>query len=225
MGEINNGSFEWKGFVSAQKEHFSICSKHRLLIPEGCVGLAWDNGKPILLDSGKIYNIDSQYFKYNSFVDLKSDVISHGSLDIVIVRDGKLGISYDDGELKILKPSRHFLPKATHYFQGFLNSGQQTLPIDKVTSMSSDNVGLCFDAAITFQVVDGRKAVTTLGGTTFSNKLFYKNVIKKAKLALTIIIGNNKITESFSATNVSRRLDPDTAAAKANGEDADDEQG
>lgn len=217
--EINNGSFEWKGFVDSRKEHIAICSKHRLLIPEGKVGLAWDNGKPILLDSGKIYNIDSQYFSYAKSVDLTTEHITHGSLDIVIVNDGKLGISYDDGELKILPPNRHVLPKATHYFQGFLNSGQQTLPIDQVTSMSSDNVGLCFDAAITFQVVDGRKAVTTLGGTTFSSKEFYKNVIKKAKLALTIIIGNNKITQSFSATSVT------TSARGARGGDDDDDQG
>ena len=212
--EINNGSFEWKGFVDAQKEHFAVCCKHRLLIPEGKVGLAWDNGKPILLDSGKLYNIDSQYFRFSKSVALTSEIITHGSLDIVIVKDGKLGISYDDGELKVLKPDRHFLPKATHSFQGFLSSGQQTLPIDEVTSMSSDNVGLRFDAAITFQVVDGRKAVTSLGGTTFTNKDFYSNVIKKAKLALTIIIGNNKITQSFSATSVAR--------SRADGEDCED---
>jgi len=124
-----------------------------------------------------------------------------------------------------LPPNHHVLPKSTHYFQGFLNSGQQTLPIDKVTSMSSDNVGLCFDAAITFQVVDGRKAVITLGGTTFSNKLFYKNVIKKAKLALTIIIGNNKITQSFSATSVTTTRSGGGTGGKGDTSYADDDQG
>ena len=47
--------------------------------------------------------------------------------------------------------------------------GQRTLPINAVTSMSSDNVGLVFDAAITTQVVDVRKAVTQLGGDGFGD--------------------------------------------------------
>ena len=37
-------------------------------------------------------------------------------------------------------------------FQGFLGTGQETLPISEVTGMSRDNVGLKFDAAITVQV-------------------------------------------------------------------------
>merc|ERR1711981_724279 len=57
---------------------------------------------------------------------------------------------------------------------------------------------------------------------TFTNKEFYRNVIKKAKLALTIIIGNNKITESFSATNTNSRPDGDSKTKK---DKDDDDQG
>ena len=39
-------------------------------------------------------------------------------------------------------------------FGGFLPSGQQTLRIPDITCMSSDNIGLKFDAALTIIVVD-----------------------------------------------------------------------
>lgn len=51
--------------------------------------------------------------------------------------------------------------------------------------------------------------------------MFYKNVIKKAKLALTIIIGNNKITQSFSATSARKNADGE----QKEGEDVEDDQG
>ena len=104
--------------MSVQQEHFSIYSKHRLLIPEGKVVLGCDDDKPILLEVGKRYNIDNSYFSYTKRVDLTLNQISHGSLYIVIVKDIKLDISYDDDKIKILKPDRQFLTKVTHYFQG-----------------------------------------------------------------------------------------------------------
>jgi len=38
-------------------------SKHRIVIPSGKVGLAWDNGSPMLLETGRTYNIDSPTFR------------------------------------------------------------------------------------------------------------------------------------------------------------------
>ena len=62
-----------------------------------------------------------------------------------------------------LQPGRHTLTKPTHFLAGFLPSGQQTLSIEAVTSMSADNVGIRFDSALTIQVKDPEKAVTMLG--------------------------------------------------------------
>lgn len=85
-----------------------------------------------------------------------------------------------------LNNRRHILDRPTHVFNGFLGTGQETLPINEVTGMSRDNVGLCFDAAITVQVVDGAKAVPVLGGgqqggegSSFKYEAFRKNIIQK----------------------------------------------
>lgn len=112
-------------------------------------------------------------------------------------------IHKDDGVLDVLGPGRHIIKKATHTFSGFLTSGQQTLSIGEVSLMSSDNVGLTFDAAITVQVVDGKKAVTMLaGGVHFEQERFEAAVKLKGKLALSIIVGNNRLQSAVgSATH------------------------
>lgn len=91
-----------------------------------------------------------------------------------------------------VRSSRHILDRPTHVFNGFLGTGQETLPINEVTGMSRDNVGLCFDAAITVQVVDGSKAVPILGGgqrnqqeaSSFRYETFRNNIIQKVNLTM-----------------------------------------
>eukprot|EP00750_Incisomonas_marina_P032287 INCI910.1.p1 GENE.INCI910.1~~INCI910.1.p1 ORF type:complete len:713 (+),score=132.37 INCI910.1:127-2139(+) len=209
--EINNPNFSFDpatGFYNNNTEHINICSKHRIVVPSGKLGLAFSRGKAKVLNPCQVYNVDSPYFTYSGSVSLSQNQIIHGDIKIIMVQDGKLGISFDDGQLKILTPGRHILDRPTHVFYGFLGTGQETLPINEVTGMSRDNVGLCFDAAITVQVVDGTKAVPILGSrggssesetSSFSYAGFRENIIQKARLALSIIVGNNKFNASMAA--------------------------
>ena len=146
--------------------------------------------KTIDLEHGQVYEISSPYFKYVKSVLLTAPVIVHGAIKIITVREGVFGVSYDDGVMSILMPQRHTLTKGTHTFAGFLPSGQTTLGIEAVTSMSADNVGIKFDSALTIQVVDPKAAVRELdcqGQGQFEKFLldeFYANITAKAKLAL-----------------------------------------
>ena len=97
-------------------------------------------------------------------MDINERLIVHGSSKIVTIRQGVCGIIYDDGRLAILDPGRIIInDRPTWSFAGFLPCGQRTLTIAQVTSLSADNVPLCFDAAITVRVVAPLKAVTMLG--------------------------------------------------------------
>ena len=205
---LNNPNLRYLGFKDVTVECINVGTKYRIMIPDGKVGLAWDKGKPIVLDHGQVYNISSQNFRYVKSVDLRSPVIEHGAIKMVTVREGVYGISYNDGVMEILSPARHVLTKGTHFFAGFLPSGQQTLSIEAVTSMSADNVGIRFDSALTIQVSDPKLAVLNLGTVpneatnqqVFLLDEFYKNITAMAKLALSIIIGNNKLNQSFEST-------------------------
>jgi regulator of protease activity HflC (stomatin/prohibitin superfamily) len=200
--EIDNPLFQFHEFVKARQEYICVKSKHRVTVPAGRVGLAREKGVPQILDSGRTIFIDSPMFEYVKSVPLSEELIRHGSIKIVMVKEGKLGVSFDDGVLAILGPGRHVIRKATHTFSGFLNTGQQTLSIGEVSLMSSDNVGLRFDAAITVQVVDGKKAVAVLAqglGENYAQSRFDDAVKLKGKLALSIIVGNNRLQNTFSA--------------------------
>merc|ERR1711935_110171 len=85
--------------------------------------------------------------------------------------------------------------------------------------------GIKFDSALTIRVIDPAKAVTMLGIATktasrqsassknnsssgnaseqFDLTSFYWNIVQQAKLALAIIIGNNKLNQSFKSTSKS----------------------
>ena len=222
--EINNPNFAFDpatGFHSNNTEHINICTKHRIVVPSGKLGLAFSRGKAVLLNPCQVYNVDSPYFTYTGSVPLSQNEIIHGDIKIIMVQNGKLGISYDDGQLKILVPGRHVLDRPTHVFNGFLGTGQETLPINEVTGMSRDNVGLCFDAAITVQVVDGNKAVPILGSSSedqesgsFSYIAFRNNIVLKARLALSIIVGNNKFNASMAAFQKPKTNPGDDGAAQ-----------
>jgi regulator of protease activity HflC (stomatin/prohibitin superfamily) len=205
---VNQPNLKWIGMKNLVSEYIAVGSKHRIVIPAGKIGLAWDNGKPVILEHGDVYNISSPYFKYVKSVNLTAPVIVHGAIKIITVREGVFGVSYDDGVMRILQPGRHNLVKGTHTFAGFVPSGQTTLAIEAVTSMSADNVGIKFDSALTIQVSDPKAAVRELGTVqgqdqdqqTFLLNEFYANIKAKAKLALSIIIGNNKLNQSFEST-------------------------
>ena len=114
----------------------------------------------------------------------------------------------DDGRLVVLPEGRHILDKATHMFGGFLPAGQQTLRIPNITCMSSDNIGLKFDSALTIIVVDAKKAVLMLGGgVDFNLHIFHRTIVEKAQLALSIIIGNSRFHHGFQASTMTTTHD------------------
>jgi regulator of protease activity HflC (stomatin/prohibitin superfamily) len=152
-------------------------------------------------------------------------VVAHGSLKIVTVKDGQVGISYNNGVLELLQTGRHQITVATHVLAGFVSTGQQTLRISKVTGMTLDNVELEFDAAICIRVVDAQKAVTMLatgsgggddneddsfedgGGRYNVVKEMFANVQERAKLDLCTIIGKNRFNKKHQATTTPTSTD------------------
>jgi regulator of protease activity HflC (stomatin/prohibitin superfamily) len=217
---INNPQFNYIGATDRNTECIVVGSKARITVPSGKIGLAWEKGEPLILEHGELIERDSPFFKYDGSVDMTRSLIVHGSIKFISVRQGLFGVSYNEGVLNILKPGRHTLDKPTQFLAGFLPSGQQTLSIPAVTSMSADNVGIKFDSALTVQVIDPSKAVTMLGiasktgkprkgnskesgaaSEQFDLESFYWNIKQQAKLALSIIIGNNKLNQSFKSTS------------------------
>lgn len=210
---INNPDFVFDRFVSASQEYIQAHAKHRILVPVGMIGRGWQGNESIFLNAEQTYYINDPVFRYTGSCSMLDEVIIHGSLKIITVNKGLVGVAFNNGELEILQPGRHVINRETWNFCSMLSTGQETIPIREITNLSSDNVGLCFEAALNIQVIDAAKAVTMLGrdlstvddtrvkgATEFSSKRFQNNVRDRARLALSIIIGNNPFTETFLAT-------------------------
>ena len=144
---VNHERFQFLGLRPARSEYLSVGSKHRLLIAEGRLGLAWEGGTPLVLEPApdrRPLCFDSPTFSFERSVTATQLVIVHGALKIVTVRQGFVGVSFRDGALDVLPPGRVTLTSVTHAFAGFLPTAQQTLQLASVDGMTSDNVGLEF---------------------------------------------------------------------------------
>lgn len=205
---INNPRFRFERFEDATAEYLRIGSKHRVLLAAGRIGLAWQDGKPLILEAtGKPLCVDSATFKFERSVAATQLVIRHGAVKVVTVRQGYVGVSFRDGQLDVLPPGRHILDSASHAFAGFLPTGQQILPLSSVTSLTADNVPLEFDAVVAVVVQDAARAIVTLGGTAkqaeaaaagdseadFNSQDVFKAVASRAKLTLVRVIGNHRL--------------------------------
>lgn len=140
---ISHERFEFRGLRSAREEYLSVGSKHRIFLSEGRLGLAWNSGQPLVLEpqlDRKPICIDSPTFSFDRSVAATQLVIMHGSLKVITVRQGFVGVSFKDGVLEVLPPGRAMLTSVTHAFAGFLPTGQQTFQLASVDGMTADNV-------------------------------------------------------------------------------------
>jgi hypothetical protein len=134
---INHQRFEFRGLRHATEEYLCTGSKHRVLISAGRLGLAWEAGRPLVLEpKDEPLFFDSPTFRWERSVSASQQVILHGSSKIVTVRQGFVGVSFRDGALDVLPPGRQILALITHVFAGFLPTGQNTLMLEKVISMT-----------------------------------------------------------------------------------------
>jgi len=202
---VSSARFEIEKSKSLSDEYICSGTRHRILVPNGKLGKGLEAGHPVLLEPGKLHLKNSPLFQYKGSVDINEQVIQHGSIQIVTVKEGQFGVTYNSGVIQLLEPGRHTLEDATHVLGGFVSAGVNTLRISEVVGMSGDNVELKFDAAICMKVVDAQLAVTMLtsadsGSRKTIMQQIYESVQERAKLALSIIIGNNRLNKKHAAT-------------------------
>ena len=200
---INQARLKIEAMRTLTDEYVSAGTRHRIIVPRGKLGLALEQGEPVIYEPGSMHLVNSPLFQYKMSVDVTQQVINHGSLKIVTVNDGQVGITYNNGVLELFQTGRHTITAETHILAGFVSTGQQTLRISEVTGMTLDNVELQFDAAICIRVVDAQKAVTMLATskdlTNVVDQIF-ANIQERAKLDLCTIIGKNRFNKKHVAT-------------------------
>ena len=95
-------------------EYICAGTRHRIVVPQGRLGLALASGAPCIYDPNSVHLINSSLFEYRGSVDVTQQLIVHASLKIITVKDGQVGITYNNGVLEMLQTGRHTIEKATH---------------------------------------------------------------------------------------------------------------
>jgi hypothetical protein len=125
---IESTDFEFSGTVPVMS---SPCIVHGtitiLRVNLGKVALAWYDSQPVMIDEPGLYEYDSPDFEFVEFKDAEERLIQLGAKKIVLVQTGEVGVTYDQGLLKILPHGIHKINSSTHIFHRFLSTQQKSI--------------------------------------------------------------------------------------------------
>ena len=98
-----------------------------LRVTKGKVALAWKDNDPIFITEPGLYEFDSADFSFDSFRDAEERLIQLGAKKIVQVQTGRVGVTYDNGVLKVLRNGTHEIDSATHIVHRFLSIQEKSI--------------------------------------------------------------------------------------------------
>jgi hypothetical protein len=112
--------------------HITHGDRTIVIVEQGHVGFAVDNGQPVLLPPGiHVWTSNSLEFKHS--VALSEDLIQLGPYTIVTVDEGYVAISQNNGKQLVLAGGcTHFLNHMNWKFQKFLSMKIQTDELEQI---------------------------------------------------------------------------------------------
>mmetsp|Transcript_22584 Transcript_22584/g.53390 ORF Transcript_22584/g.53390 Transcript_22584/m.53390 type:complete len:883 (+) Transcript_22584:475-3123(+) len=126
---IESPNFFYRGMEHITSDN--LCISHGtitiLQVPRGKIALLWNKNEPIFLDKPGLYEWNDNNVHFCEFVDASERFIELGSKKVIQVYTGEVGITYDEGQLKILKNGRHVIDSSTHFFERFLSTKQRSI--------------------------------------------------------------------------------------------------
>jgi len=195
---IHDATFKFSpdhGLVDQTDPYINHGSIHILRVPAGMLAKIWIGATPHLLESREEpYVFDTALFRLdrkdanNLFYSATDDLITHGSTKRVMPRTGQVAITYNNGNLEIIKPSENtystIIKSATHEVRGFLNTNVQQLvfPSDEEKKKrhrdnsqisadelnhyvytTKDNLKICMKLLVSYHIKDPYKTLSQLG--------------------------------------------------------------
>jgi regulator of protease activity HflC (stomatin/prohibitin superfamily) len=125
---VESTHFRFEGMENIIK---SPCIVHGTLtilrVTRGQIALVWKDNEPTFIDTPGLYEFDSPDFTFVEFKDAEEPYIQLGSKKTILVQTGEVGVTYLEGQLKILPNGRHVIDSATHIFNHFLSTQQKSI--------------------------------------------------------------------------------------------------
>eukprot|EP00419_Tripos_fusus_P019601 CAMPEP_0172744204 /NCGR_PEP_ID=MMETSP1074-20121228/134558_1 /TAXON_ID=2916 /ORGANISM="Ceratium fusus, Strain PA161109" /LENGTH=515 /DNA_ID=CAMNT_0013575107 /DNA_START=24 /DNA_END=1571 /DNA_ORIENTATION=+ len=177
-----------------------------LVVEQGYLGLASDNGQPVLLPPG-IHVWTSETLHYYLAVPLDQHLLNLGPYTLITVDEGYCAVTQNNGKQQILPGGHtHLLTHKNWRFEKLLTLKIQTDDLEKINATSADNITMLITSTVTWKIVDARRAAT-MAAETMSvsgrgdvpaemNKL-RQDVLKQAIASLASFVGGVNYSDSF----------------------------
>merc|ERR1711972_421393 len=185
--------------------HIKHGNRTIVIVEQGFIGYAIDNGQPVLLPPG-IHVWTSESMDFQKSVALRDHLVSLGPYTLITVDEGYAAVTQNNGKQQILPGGHtHLLDHKNWRFEKFLTLKIQTDDLEKIKATSADNITMMVTSTVTWRIVDAMLAATmaaetmNVGGGAVSsdiNKL-RSDVLKQAIASLASFMGGVNYSDSF----------------------------
>merc|ERR1719163_2082235 len=125
-----------------------------VVVEQGTVGLAYDQGQPILLPPG-LHQWRSPTMAFEKAFDLNNNVIRLGPLTLVTVDAGYSAVSEDNGSQRILAGGNTYLLTHRNWkFEKYIPQKIQSSNLKRIEATSADNALMAVDATVIWRITD-----------------------------------------------------------------------
>jgi regulator of protease activity HflC (stomatin/prohibitin superfamily) len=200
---LSDPMFEFKGFINQSVPVIQHGTLHRIIVSEGNRALAWMGDEPLMFTAG-IYYFVSPLFKFEASSRINTNRATLGPFEIVTIDDGRVGIAYDKGILRILPPGEHWLnAQSNEKFLDFLPTTQQVRQLKTLDILTNDGLVVRVIGSITFRIADPHKAVMHIGSDDeshiFSEDItssLYQTIMHRANDTLASLLTGTSVLTS-----------------------------
>merc|ERR1719230_23995 len=207
--------------------HIQHGNRTIVIIEQGYIGYAMDNGQPVLLPPGiHVWTSESLYFMNQ--VPLNDHMVELGPYTLVTVDEGYAAVTQDNGKQRVLKGGNtHLLSHKNWKFEKFMTLKIQTDELEKIQATSADNINMMVTSTVNWRIFDVETAATMAAETMATSgkgevnadiSKLRRDVLKQAIASLAAFIGSVNYSESFhmSAANQHKAVVSGVAVPSAN---------
>lgn len=183
-----------------------------ITVPQGFVGLATDQGHPLLLPPG-LHQWDSTTILFDKLVDLSTNVIPLGPYTLVTVDENYAAITQDNGKLKVLGGGKSYMLTHRNWkFEKYLTMKLQQDDVPTFTITTGDNIPLDAVVNVTWLIQDAelaaRMAANTIGTGGKADggvNEFREDVHRQVRSSMSAFAGSIRYGLSDGAAKISQK--------------------
>ncbi len=186
-----------------------------VIVEQGFIGYASDNGQPVLLPPG-IHVWMSNSLRFVKSHPLDDHCIKFGPYTLLTVDEGYAAVTQNNGKQVILPGGHtHFLSHKNWKFEKFITLKINTDDLEKIVATSADNINIEVTSTVNWKIADAELAAIMAAETmsitgkasdaSTDLKKLRRDVLKQALASLSAFIGSVNYSGSFHVSAADRK--------------------